>query len=478
MSTQAKAGMASVLAQGAQGLATGIMSRDEVKVARARSEQELEKLNYQEQTDSVKQQIDVINQQNQDLQRKLDKEETFTALRQYKADGNPRHLNRMFKSNPRISEAIGVTEVAALDPYSDADMKLIRAAGGNPANFKPSGLLDDSDEAEQVRRYRSRYIKSRMANGEWKVTDMQNVYAGTGFAATLNDEETAALLEKLRVDKIRRGPADTALVRNARATAEAQERIDVGKGTPEDYELIKFANKEKAGTTAGKLDMAEEATKTLIDSFGGEDTFFTTDFSNRANFTKAYANVTKIMRLEGAELTAPDRKEIHNIRSLLALGGPGKDLTTEETGVLDNLLSNAKKYITDNVEGVAAKSAYAAFRNTVRHALYGAALTEAEIKSFNEAFGTLGQKLGPVLQQFKTSLSQVKAKLDSIAQLNNPYVSKVLLGADQVKMDEMLGAIQDRLDHLNGIKAGAPKLGIREALQQKLQERGLTPNAQ
>lgn len=198
------------------------------------------------------------------------------------------------------------------------------------------------------------------------------------------------------------------------------------------------------------LAAAENKTNEMLADFGGEEQFFKTDFSKPENFNKAWQYVVKINKLEGTTLTQEDKKNVTDIRQLLAVADPASKLSAGQTGIIDNFLTGVDKYIDENANDVDKKAAMAAFRNTLRNALFGATLTDGEIKSFNEAFGSNNQKLGPVLSQFNTALLQVKAKLDSAANLTNPYTSKVMLGADLDKMTKVQAALQQRIDYING----------------------------
>ena len=206
------------------------------------------------------------------------------------------------------------------------------------------------------------------------------------------------------------------------------------------------------GTTAPQKDLyaAEQHTKNMLADFGGEEEFFKTDFSDPKNYNKAWQNVVKINKLEGTTLTQEDKKNITDMRALIGLSDPASKLTSGQTGIVDSYLSNVEKYISDSGKGVEKKAAMAAFRNTLRNALFGSALTDGEIAAFNEAFGTNSQKLGPVLEQFKVALAQVKTKLDSTAQLGNPYTMKVMLGADQERMLKIQDSLQQRIDYIEG----------------------------
>ena len=133
-----------------------------------------------------------------------------------------------------------------------------------------------------------------------------------------------------------------------------------------------------------------------------------------------------------------------------------KTLTPEVTGALDTTLRNVKNYIsdsTDSVDSVAAQSAYGAYRNTIRHALFGSALTETEVTAFNEAFGTLKQKYPAVLTQFKTSIMQLKSKLQTVADTNNPYIAKYYMGKSAEEVDIIIGRLDERLEMLQRAEA-------------------------
>ena len=206
------------------------------------------------------------------------------------------------------------------------------------------------------------------------------------------------------------------------------------------------------GSTTVQKDLvaAENQTIDLLNKFGGEDNFFNTDFSNEKNFNKAWQNVVKINKLEGTELTQKDKENITEIRGLISLAGPASRLSSTQTGIVDKTLSDFKKYVSESVPKADRTAAMASFRNSLKHALFGSAQTEGEIKAFNEAFGTNKQKLGPVLRQFKVALTQVQDKLDSAAKLGNPYTMHVMVGADRNKLNNIRSALQQRIDYIEG----------------------------
>lgn len=211
------------------------------------------------------------------------------------------------------------------------------------------------------------------------------------------------------------------------------------------------------GTTTKQKDLvaAEQFTNTMLDDFGGEEEFWKIDFSQTVNFNKAWPNVVKINKLQDTKFSEADKKSITEMRELIDLADPAIQLTESQVGILDKTIENVKKHINKNAKGIDAIAAIEAFRNTLRHSLFGSALTAGEIESFNAAYGSNRQGLAAVLKQFRVSLRQVKTKLESQMTLGNPYTNRVILGADKDRMDKVMSALQERIDFAEGIKPGS-----------------------
>ena len=158
-------------------------------------------------------------------------------------------------------------------------------------------------------------------------------------------------------------------------------------------------------------------------------------------------------------------------------GQVDKTLTSEVTGLFDTWFRDLKKYVTDDVAEVdkqAAASAYGAFRNTVRHALFGSALTDGEIKAFNEAFGTLKQSYPAVVTQFKTALQQTRSKLNTISQLNNPYLAHYYLGKSADELDVVIGRLDERIEYMSKLQRQDTPESV-SSDEPELEADGLTP---
>ncbi len=433
MSTNtSKAGMFNALSKVATTGMQGVEGRQAAQLAKRKGELELSRVNETMDTGAVELQIEAVNEQNKEVTRKLQKANMFRGLKRHSVDGNPRHLNELLKGGPMSKS--GIVRFNKVD--LSADNQLIAQA---PEGFDPEDFTEQPN----------RYMKAIMNDGSERIVDLYKVKQAYGYFKDLDDQEVSRELVANEAKKAGesggRSYSPGALEKDAKYLS--------GQGHGSESDVSGKLYKDKiAGNTAGKLDLADQATEELNTKFEG-DFIANFDSSNEQHRDTAYRYIRDIEQYEGVKFSSAERKEYRDISVLLALGEPGKELTAEETGIIDSRFSNIKKYITDTggSEGVAA---YAAFRNSMRHALYGSALTESEIKSFNEQFGTRSQKLGPLLKQMKTAMSQVQAKLGAIADMQNPYSAKFRIGASQEKADAIVGALQQRIDHLESLAKG------------------------
>jgi len=455
MANMAGAGIANGIAAGLKGYVSGMMQGEQLKRERERAQQQkaLMDLRLQEAQynlaakppiDDVQHQYELkmqlLEQQTQDALNQLAKKDTYEAFRAYNADGDVEHINRAIQGNRVLQNLYpDLARVDMVDPQGD--LPLIKQAGLSPED------VNDPN-------FKHRYVKVTRKDGTKYLMDMHQLQAATGYLKHATQEELDLAIKKATLASKMRG-------KQYSPSAYGKFVQDYKKYHPDaTQEEIDAAYGARERTSKQKdLDAAQQYTNELLQEFGGEDGFFNTDFSRRENLTKAYKYLTAIEKLEGVEFSEAEKKKLDDIRTLIALGDPASKLSPEQTGLLDSTLHQVKKYIYDNVDGVEASSAYAAFRNSVRNALFGSALTDSEIKSFNEAFGTLGNQTGPVLQQFKTALSQVEAKLDSIATMKNPYSAHIRLGADQAKLRKIADALQQRIDYIEQAKTGKAKTG-------------------
>lgn len=394
----------------------------------------------------------------------------LAAMMKKESGGNPNAVSHkgatgLMQLMPDTAKELGVSDMndpsqnikggakymrQMLDKYGDLPTALA-AYNAGPGNVDKYGGIPPFGETQD-------YVKTIMAN-----FDTGEKFYGRN-AQSVSDTILNHWRAKANAEKGTTNENVDQGVRNETRTLDQADKQIAQKDRQLDQEdsaqqlkLMEIQTKLRTdGKTATQKDLDEAAVTTdnMLAEFGGEEQFFNTDFGDQKNFNKAYRYMVRMEKLEGTQLSEADKKTITDVRSLLALGDPGSKLTSDQTGLLDSNLASAKKYVSDEVGGVEATSAFAAFRNSVRNALFGSALTDAEIKSFNDAYGTLGQKAGPVLQQFKTSLEQVKAKLESTQGLMNPYSAQIRLGKDAKRMNEIISGLESRIQYIEGLSKG------------------------
>lgn len=232
-------------------------------------------------------------------------------------------------------------------------------------------------------------------------------------------------------------------------------------GTPEydaafdqAYNSIVARNRETA--TSKDITMAEEAQVKLDEMAGGDFFSYDLDRSNPGERAKFSSQIARIEKGLDVEIPPAERARMMEIKELIGLGTNASELTPNETGLIDRVFRSVSKYISDNVEGVAAEKAYSAYRNTVLHAFAGSALSKNERDLFVEAFGNLGQQAGPVLAGLKNNMEQLRSSYESIRDMNDPYVMYYRTGMDEVQLNNAIQAIDERLDLIMRTERNTP----------------------
>lgn len=503
------------IARGASQVAEWERGREMRDLQRKEAEQ---RLSQNEQTFTQNQQISAeqlkqLEMQTQQLAQQQFRSDTYNSLRLYESDGDPRHLNG-FLQQAKQSPVAGnmFSNIARVDRLTSSDSELIKQLGIQDID----GLTKDPKLAKQ-------FVVATFTNGEKGLVDMEQVYAGTGFANQLAGEQVDLLSKRaLAISRLREGErADklSSMERVAKQMSEdmgipmwqAYERLKAGntkqqgselerlaaqimeqnpdmeyldayqqamdmrhtgseteraaeaeaKASGEDYNSVlqrKIKEKQAPGSVK-EADAANEATQQLQESFGGK--FYETDFKDANARRLAQPYIRTIEKTTGAKFSEEDKRQFRLARQLLGLGDrAGTAISPEETGLIDSMLSNVQSYLSDNVtEGKQGVAAYESFRNVVRNALFGSALTEAEIASFNKAAGTLGQQQGPVLAKFAEQLRIVRDNLSAVGQMNDEVLSHYYLGADQDKIADTIHALDQRIARISKIaKSGDTKM--------------------
>ncbi len=504
------------------GLARGAAAVQEYERGREMRDIQLQQANLQLDTSKklaplqvsqTEQQLKQLEMQNKQMASQMFKRDTYDAFRLFEADGDVKHLNN-FLSQAKQSPVGGslfkdVTRVDRLASSPDS-IRMLEQAGIRDAQT----VATDPELSKGM-------VVATMADGTQQLIDMEKVYAGTGFAGQLATEELdmfgkrALALQRLRqgstvekltaqervakqmaadmgipeweafqlLQKRQQSAQGTETERIAKelmaqnpgmdyieAMSQALEMKSRGSETERTAKLLteqeggdyttnlRTLQKEKqAPTSVKEAAAANQAASGLDEAFGGK--FFETNFSDANARRTAQPYIRKLEATTGIKMTNEDKKVARQMRQLVGLGNrAGEAITPEETGLLDNMLSNVNSYISDTVtDGKKGVAAYESFRNVVRNALFGSALTGAEIDAFNKAAGTLSQQQGPVLAKFQEQLKIVRDNLQGVYNINDEHLSHYYLGADLEKVDDIIGALDQRIGLLQKRQANEGK---------------------
>lgn len=342
-----------------------------------------------------------------------------------------------------------------IDKYQGDVPKALAAYNAGPGNVDKYGGIPPFGETQK-------YVSSILANfdqGEQFYGSSADNVINTildhrrSMANAANGTTNANVDAEVKQKDRQLNQADIAL-KQADRGLDLEEK-GLGIRTIEAMNTARSNNIGKISDTKRKLIEADEAAINLIDTFGGEEQFYQTDFTDPKNYRKAFRLMNEMEQLEGTTPSEGDKKTISDVKQLVALSDITRDLTDDETGFIDKTLGDIGTYLSDDPDGVKSKTAYAMYRNLVRNALYGATLTDGEIKAFNESFATLGQQAGPIMASMMTSLTQLQAKFDGTVTTMNPLSAKIRIGADLDKIETIKQGFQERINYIQGLSPQA-----------------------
>lgn len=407
----------------------------------------------------------------QQVQGTLAKQQAFDAFRMYQADGDTKHLNGLlqnWRNNPVAKNM--VMDYARIDPISEQDAPLLQSIG----IIDTKGFLTDPEA-------KSNYVRATTTDGSVQLLDMNSLYAGTGFSQAMSDadldrQSKRALLQA----RMRQGETRDRLSKEERIAQKFMEENPELSFTQAYRQVVESSKNPNSGTTElertakrlmdeGKasdwvdaMDQAMNLTKPtstqkeLADADSIKDnidmlvggSFFDV---NPKDITPQQSReidraVTKIEKLTGTEMSADQKKRAGQIKQMITLGGTaGSKLTDAQTGVLDSMLRDVKKYAVNEVGGTEGTAAYETARNLVRNALFGASLTTGESAAFDKSFGTLNEQTAPVLAKLRTQMTLLRDELDGLMATGDEYVMKHRVGADMNRVADVIDALDTRL---------------------------------
>ncbi len=428
---------------------------------------------------------------------------TYESFNSFDADKNVRHLNTFLqraKQNPMGARMF-------------ADATRFDKVTRTPENEKRLRAMGITDLDGYFEGGVGNLVLGTNSAGEQQLLDMSQIYAKTGYTKMMSDEAaTRAMQESIMFKNMQTGKSKsslTALERVAKQMAkelnipyheayqqlskssaktattelerlaqtyreadpeltqvEAMEKAIAAKqaGTDIEREAKRIAMAEnrdynevfeelktrKTRTTAQKsIDEINVARANLDKAFEGD--FLSANLNDPTTRSKAGPLIARIEK--DFPMSTKDRATAIELRQLTSLASKaGEEITDAEAGPLDSLFRNVKKYISNDISSTAGPAAYEAFRNTMRHALAGSAQSTQETANFQKAMGSLNEQLGPVLVKLKTQVEELKAKLQGVYDMNDPYVAKYRLNMSQDQIAKVINALEDRIDTMTGIK--------------------------
>lgn len=419
------------------------------------------------------------------------KNNTFKTFDTYSVDKDAKHLNTFLKtakSNPQGASMWG--QWARFDNL--ADTPEVRAQLSR-AGLAPDDILNTPDMA-------AKYVLGTNTEGAQQLLDLDKLYQVTGYTRFMNSRELESMTARAQLEKMLSGEqsADSRLIRDIQnEAAQSGAPIDLLEATKQYYatrngqrnsstvervandlmatspgmsraDALKQASRTVASPSAAEKDIGLTAqVRQNLHDLSESGSFYDLDLTEPSTRARAGELITDLEKASGKRLANETKVTARNLRSLTALGGTaGEELSGEETGVLDNMLYKVQKYFSDDIGGVEGASNYETFRNIFRNALYGASLTGSEISAFEQAAGNLKQKLGPVLGQLRTQLSDVKTQLESVSQFEDPMMSYYYFGRSQDDILEVITQIDRRLEYFDSYSkkvTGGKDLTVKEA---------------
>ena len=468
--------IAAGLVQGASGVseyAQNLQERQQ-RLAMANQQRQMGEIQLQEykQNAPLRQQTEELKFQQYEaqvrqMQATTARNTVYDAFKLFDADGNAGHLNnalQLLKNNPVAQSWTG--GAVRFDQVTSADAKLLQQSGVKDVQ----GFLSHPELTRSVAVVTGQ-------DGTKTLVDMNQLKAGMGYTQFMEDEELDRMAKRvLMLKRLQLGgtveketQADRVIKQlmdedptlsytdayrlyknpNPRSGSTQLERTaeELRKSNPDmTYEESLTQAATISSPTGKQKDMqaADEAKTALDEQFGGS--FLSADLSDPKVRTKAEPYIRRIEQFSGAEMDTSQKKRVAEIRQLITLGKEGSELTAAETGPLDSLLRDGRKYISDNIEGTDATAAYQAYRNLVRNALFGASLTNNEQAEFDKAFGTLKEQTGPVLAKLRTQLQMLQDELGASYDSGDEYVMKYRLGMDSDRLVQVMNALDQRLE--------------------------------
>lgn len=443
--------------------ARAIKAEQDAKLKRIQSQSTDDRIQLENETSE--QELLKLREQNRMLVQDTIKRRTFDAFDRFSGDNDTKHLTTLIqdlKSQRLPTGPLG--DIARVDKLSNQDKTQLEQLG-----FDSDAVLASPEALATL-------VRVTNVDGSTSIRSVDKLKGGTGYtryASSRELEEQKKRAEILALLRRGQGGAGTKDEREAaRLVLEKYPELEQGSDDynekfNDEYQAIIRRNRQ---TSAGKEEDAVDETVNKIDQLAqdkfGTD-FFDLPMSEPKNRRAFEREIERVERLGKLGLSEAEKKKIGQIKQLIAIGEPASEISDKETGIIDRFSNDVQKFVKDKVDGVEATSAYAAYRNILRNALYGSVLTEGEMKAFRDQFGDLKQQTGPVIVQFKTALTQLQGELQALLDTNNSYVMHFRVGRDKEELSNIIDGLQERVDFLSTMSPSSTDPNVIPAKQVK-----------
>jgi len=403
----------------------------------------------------VEQLTQTLTNQEQTLRlqgQKMFREDTYRAIDGIYKEANFNQFNNFLQEATNNPYAPSIMkDTLRIDPInfnSDTDRQALNQAGiTNEMLDSLDGKTDSNIDWDLVGR---RYVLATNADGSKEVRDVFRLGVVTGYGDWADAQGRAKMKELADIKNKAKDSSGkpSSFQEKSSVEAEYQRLKKAGLPIPEQ---IRAGHRLFASETGGDVTVRQEH----VDEARQE--WQTLKFDELSQ-DKLQSNlgarriVNTIEKDHG--LSADEKKRLIDLSTLVVLSKEAGQLSEEQTGLMDKMLSGASSYVSENVGSKTAKTAYGAFINKFRHELFGSALTSGELSAFKEAYGALGQKTGPVLAGLRAALLQVKSQLETIYNLNDPIVMKFRTGKTMDEVQAAMNGVEQRIKFYDLVSSG------------------------
>jgi len=284
---------------------------------------------------------------------------------------------------------------------------------------KTGSITSISQQVDEIdmNKFSKRYMRLRFPDGHEEIRDRATLLYGTGYMDYQTEDAQKKELAELDIRKKR---------------AELE-----GKG-PISSRGIGLYEIKKADVTEAKKTLGTDYLQAIPLSADKED----------PKITAALDILKKQQPLKSIH-----DKIITDTAGLITLGKQASGLTGEKIGIFDSLKYKYGQMISAVLgEDSAALAAYNQYNALFRNRLYGSQLTDREIEAYEKAYGSDNKtKLSHVVVKFKTSLTQLRSKLE-IVKSARPRLFHSLMGEKFNQLDETIFKLEKDLAQFRAIE--------------------------